>query len=241
MCQSENKKNAKVVIITGTRTGVGRALAEIFLKKNFVVYGCSRLQTDLKNENYNHRILDITNMSGVTAWVSEVYKKHEKIDVLINNAGKYLSGYVYYSSTDSLSQLMETNFIAHYHIIREVSKFMLQTKFGRIVNISSIATKIMAEGVAGYAVSKLALENFSKILAKELACFGVTCNTISIPLIETSMTQNMSDEIKQRILSNMVFKRFANIEDIYQAISFLIDEKSEFITGQVLRLGYVES
>ena len=157
-------KSRKVLIITGTSRGIGKELVKFFLKKNFTVFGCSRKKNRFKHKNYFHSEVDISNANQVKKWLNEIVNKKKKIDFLINNASLTPASFpVLLNNKDYAEEVMKTNFIGVINVMNEVSKIMIKKKFGRIVNISSMALALLQDGTSLYSSSKSAMETYSKI------------------------------------------------------------------------------
>jgi len=210
------------------------------LNHGYLVAGCSRGPATFESENYVHAELDITDEAKVRDWVLGISRSHGRIDLVVNNAGLGESSLVLGTSTESARSAVETNFLGAFSVCREASKAMLTKRSGRLINISSIALGLHMKGAASYAASKAALVEFSKILAKELGPTGITCNVIAISLVESEMSENLTDDACSYYSQNLAFDRWATIDDIANAVSFFASPESGYITGQVLNLGFVD-
>ena len=144
------------------------------------------------------------------------------------------------TSTALVESTVRTNFVGTFSVCREASKVMLKHKFGRIINISSIAVGLHMEGASVYAASKSATVEFSKVLAKELGPTGITCNVVALSLVETDMTAGLSEEAIERYKEGLAIKRWAAMEDVCNVISFFASPASSYVTGQVINLGFVD-
>ncbi len=231
----------KIVLITGTSKGIGEALARHYLKKGFVVAGCSRGKSSLEHKNYRHFSLSIADEKAVVGMVRAVKKEFGKIDVLVNNAGIASMNHILTTSKDSISKLFDTNFLGTFLFSREVAKVMMKQKSGRIINFSTVAKPLKLEGEAVYAASKAAIESFTQIAAKELSPFNITINAIGPTPVETDLIKAVPKDKIDELVEKQAIKRFATFEDIANVCDFFIDEKSSFITGQVLYLGGVNN
>ena len=118
---------------------------------------------------------------------------------------------------------------------------MMKQKFGRIVNYTTVAKPLRLEGEAIYAASKAAIENFTQTIAKEVASYGITVNAIGPTPIQTDLIKAIPKEKIAELLNKQAIKRFGTFEDIINAIEFFCDEKSDFITGQIIYLGGVNN
>lgn len=226
-----------VTIVTGTRKGIGRFLAEYYLEKGHIVIGCSRTESDLEHDNYHHFIADVSDEKQVKNLVKTVYKKYGKIDNLINNAGIAMMNHIIFTSVSAVQRVFDTNYLGTFIFIREVSKIMMKKSYGRIVNFSTVAVPIHLDGEAIYASSKAAIVELTKIAAKELGSYGITVNAIGPAPIKTDLIKNVPEDKIERLLNYQAIKRFGEFGDIANTIDFYINEKSDFITGQTIYLG----
>lgn len=230
---------SKVMIITGTRKGIGKYLAEYYLQGGAIVVGCSRRGNSIEDENYIHYQLDVADEFRVSKMIKDVAKKLGKIHILINNAGIASMNHMILTPTETTRSIMETNFIGTFNFCREVSKIMIRQKWGRIINISTVAVPLSLEGESVYIASKSAIEGFTKAIAKELASFNITVNALGIAPLMTSLIKTVPKEKIDKILDMMAIKRLSEFKDITNVIEFFIKDESDFITGQVIYLGGV--
>jgi len=231
----------KIIIITGTRIGIGRYLAEYYLKKGMNVVGCSRSETNLEDKNYKHFCLDVADEKAVGKMISSVTKKYKKIDYLINNAGIASMNHSFLTPLSVIEKIFRTNVFGSFLFCREVGKVMAKNKFGRIINFATVATPIKLEGESAYAASKAAIENLTRLLAKEYAPFNITINAVGPTPVYTDLIKNVPKEKMDALMQMQAIHRFGELEDISNVIDFFINDKSEFITGQVIYLGGVTS
>ena len=229
----------RVMIITGTRKGIGEYLAEYYLQNNFIIAGCSRGEGNIKNNNYIHYRLDVSDESAVSKMVKNIAKKFDRIDILINNAGIASMNHMVLTPTKSVRKIMETNFIGTFNFTREVSKIMIKHKWGRIVNVSTVAVPLRLEGESAYIASKSAIEGFTKAIAKELAPFNITVNVLGLAPLMTDLIKSVPKEKIENLLNMMAIKRLAEYRDVSNGINFFIEEESDYVTGQVIYLGGV--
>jgi 3-oxoacyl-[acyl-carrier protein] reductase len=231
----------EVVLITGTRKGIGRHLADHFLRKGALVEGCSRtaLDWDLDTERYTHHCLDVVDEVQVKAMLSSVQKRHGRLDILINNAGIASMNHVLLTPAATVDRILATNFRGTFLLCREAAKLMRRRRYGRIVNLSTIAVPMRLEGESIYAASKSAVVTFSQILARELADFGITCNVVAPTPIDTDLIRGVPKEKIDAIVNQLAIKRLGRFEDIANVIDFFVKPESDYITGQVICLGGV--
>ncbi|MGN0860384.1 MAG: SDR family NAD(P)-dependent oxidoreductase [Candidatus Spyradosoma sp.] len=231
--------SGRVVIVTGSRKGLGRALCEHFLNRNDFVIGCSRRDSSISHENYEHFELDIADENAVSAMTSAVFRKHGRIDLLVNNAGTALMNHALLTPGSAVEKIFATNFFGTFFLCREVAKRMLRRRFGRIVNISTVAVALNLAGESIYASSKAAVEQFTRILAAELGESGVTVNTVAPTPIATDLIKNVPKEKIEDIVSRQCVRRLGTPSDVVRVVEFFAAPENGFITGQTLRLGGV--
>ncbi len=229
----------QVMLITGTSKGIGRYLAEYYCRRGFLVEGCSRGNPDWKADNYHHHIVDVADEDQVTKMLNQIWKKHRRLNVVINNAAVASMNHFLLTPVQTVDTIFRINFRGTFLICRESAKLMKQSNYGRIINISSVAVPMLLEGEAIYAASKSAVETFTKIIAKELANFGITCNAIGPAPIKTDLIRRVPEEKIQHLIENLPVKEIGNLHDVANAIDFLIRPESQNITGQVIYLGGV--
>jgi 3-oxoacyl-[acyl-carrier protein] reductase len=231
----------EVVLVTGTRKGIGRYLAEHFVRKGALVAGCSRSEPDwqLDTEHYTHYLLDVADEIQVKAMISSIQKRHGHLDILINNAGVASMNHLLLTPATTVDRIMDTNFRGTFLLCREAAKLMRRKRYGRIVNMSTIAVPMRLEGEAIYAASKSAVVTFSQILAHELAEFGITCNVVAPTPIETDLIRGVPQQKIDAIVNRLAIKRLGRFEDVANVIDFFVRPESDYITGQVIHLGGV--
>jgi 3-oxoacyl-[acyl-carrier protein] reductase len=232
--------NSPVMVITGTTRGLGNGMAQHFLGKGVRVAGCSRTASTITHENYIHALVDVGVEEQVRTWVRSIRNNFGRIDILICNAG-YAPANLLMAMTpgDVLEDVFRTNIAGSYYVCREVSKVMVLQKSGRIITTSSMAVGLHEEGTSAYSASKSAVVEMTKIMAKELAPLGITCNVIAPSMFMTDAVQELGDKVIERALDKLTIKRTLTIEEICNVVSFFADPASSCITGQVIHMGLV--
>ena len=227
----------KVALITGTRKGIGRALADHLLSQGWLVAGCSREEAEIKSKNYRHYCLDVTDEKAVVKMVHDIRQTVGPIYALINNAGIASMNHILLTTKETCSSVFETNVVGSFIALRECAKQMIRQKQGRIINISSVATPLNLEGEAVYAASKAAIESLTRTAAKELGSYRITVNTIGPTPIGTDLIKAVPKETIEQLVKRQAIQRLGNEKDVINCMDFFLSEKSEFITGQTLYLG----
>ena len=231
----------KVILITGTRKGIGKDLAQYYLNLGFNVVGCSRGYGTIDNNDYRHFELDVSNEKDVVKMVRATKREFGRIDILLNNAGIASMNHFLTTSYSTVQNIFNTNLLGTFLFSREVSKVMMKQKNGRIVNYTTVASALRLEGEAIYAASKGAVENFTQTISKEVAPYNITVNAIGPTPVETDLIKAVPKDKIADLLDKQAIKRFGTFEDIKNVIDFFIDDKSDFITGQVIYLGGVHN
>lgn len=233
------KDSNLVILVTGSRKGIGFQLAQYYISKGCLVIGCSRSESSINNVNYRHYILDISNEEEVGKMFHDIRKIYGKLDVLINNAGMASLNHSILTPIATVKKLFDTNFLGTFLASRQAVKLMQKHKFGRIINFSTVAVPLNLEGEAIYASSKCAIEQFSKIFAKEVSTMGITVNTIGPTPIMTDLIKAVPKAKIDELLNQQAIKRLGEFEDVINVVEFYIDRRSDFITGQTIYLGGV--
>tara|TARA_B100000787_G_C16143473_1_gene273096 strand:+ start:400 stop:1104 length:705 start_codon:yes stop_codon:yes gene_type:complete len=231
----------KVILISGTRKGIGKELADYYLSLSFIVVGCSRGPSAIKNIDYRHFEIDVSNEKDVVKMVRKTKKEFGRIDVLLNNAGIASMNHFLTSPYQTAQNIFNTNFFGTFLLSREVSKVMMRQKSGRIINYTTVASALRLEGEALYAASKAAIENFTQTTSKELAIYNITVNAIGPTPVKTDLIKTVPADKINNLLNMQAINRFGTIKDIQNVINFFINEDSDFITGQIIYLGGVHN
>lgn len=230
-------KTKEIVLITGTSRGIGRFLAAHFAKRGHVVIGCSRGKATIDLPRYHHFIVDVVDDAAVRQMVQVIRKTYGRLEIVINNAGVAAMNHVLLMPTDAARRLLEVNVLGTFVVCREAARLMQKNRYGRIVNVGSVAVPMRIEGEALYAASKSAVVSFSEILARELAPFNITCNVVAMPPIKTELIRGVPEEKIARIVERLAVKRLGRFEDVANVVDFFVSRASEYVTGQTVYLG----
>jgi len=227
-----------IILITGDRKGIGRYLSEYYLEKGMTVIGCSRSETDLKHKNYQHFFLDVSDEQAVKKMYSEIRQTYGRLDVLINNAGVDLSlAPILLLPYKSALRTVEINLLGTFLMSREAAKIMMKNSFGRIINFSSMAVKHEVKGEAIYTASKSAIISFTRVMAKEVYGYNITCNIIAPSAIKTDLMDSVDKDALRDVLKRNAIQELCKTEDISNTIDWFIKTTSNSITGQIIYLG----
>jgi 3-oxoacyl-[acyl-carrier protein] reductase len=229
----------KVILITGTRKGVGRALAKHYARSGYHVVGCSRSPFEEELSNYRHCCLDVADEPAVKRMFAKIRSQEGRLDVLINNAGVASMNHSLLTPITAVNNIIETNFIGTFLFCREAARLMQLHRFGRIVNFTTVAVPLKLEGEAVYAASKAAVISLTQILAREFADLGITVNAIGPAPMKTDLIRGVSPEKLEALIQRQAIKRYGESRDVIQVIDFFVQPGSDFVTGQVIFLGGV--
>lgn len=228
------------MLITGTSKGIGRGMAEYFAGKGYRVAGCSRGTSSIEKEGYCHTQVDVGDERQVQQWIRSIKNDYQRIDVLVCNAGQASAALLLtMTSGDILESMLRTNVAGTYYVCREVAKVMILQRSGRIITVSSMAVGLHEKGTSAYSASKSAIVEMTKILAKELAPFCITCNVLAPSMITTEAVAALGEDVAASALEKLTIKRRLSIEEICNVVSFFAATESACITGQVIHMGLV--
>lgn len=229
----------KVCVVTGAREGVGKMVAEYFLAQGATVVGMSRGPASIEHPRYEHLSVDIGRNEQVRAAFGEIGKAHGRIHALVNCAAVASSTFALIMPVAGAEEMVMTNVLGLLYVSREAAKLM-RREGGRIVNIGSIHSQIAPIGSSVYSATKSAQATMVKVLSKEFSSWNVTCNTLALSPIETSMLRKSgTPDVIQAVIDGLTIPRLAEPDDVFNGIDFFLSDRSGFITGQCVYLGGV--
>jgi len=241
----------KIAIVTGSARGIGKAIAIRFAREGAVVV---INDVDLeKAEEVAHQIksqrgralvakADVSNHKEVENMINNVYSNFKRIDILVNNAGIIKRGSIEDHSYEDWNKVIAVNLRGTYNCSKAVVPIMKKQRYGKIVNISSIAGKVGDIASApSYGPSKGAINALTKSLARELAEYGIYVNAVAPHAIETEMSSEWSEEKRKEIIAQIPLRRLGRPEEVAAAVLFLASDEANFITGEILDIngGYL--
>ena len=233
----------KTAFVTGGSRGIGSAIALALGKTFHVVVGFANSEdkaSDVVKEivaaggSASTVQIDISDAESVDNAFTSIEKEYNSVDVLINNAGVTKDNILPRMKEDEWLEVIQTNLTGSFYTSQRAIKLMMKNKWGRIVFISSVVGLSGNQGQANYAASKAGLIGFAKSISKEMGSRNITSNVVAPGYIETDMTSFLDDQNKENIIEQLSIKRIGKPEDISNIVSFLCNDESEYITGQVI-------
>lgn len=239
-------EDKKVVLVTGGTRGIGKAIAKKFANNGYnIVLNYVSENTDVEAitkefEEYGAEVLmlkaDVSNFAECEELIKTSVEKFSKIDVLVNNAGITKDGLIAMMKEDAFNKVIDVNLKGTFNVTRNVVPYMMKKRSGAIINLSSVVGVSGNAGQSNYAASKAGIIGFTKSLAKELAARNIRVNAVAPGFIDTDMTSVLSDKVKENINGQIPLKRMGDATEVANAVYFLADEQSSYITGQVLNV-----
>jgi 3-oxoacyl-[acyl-carrier protein] reductase len=226
-----------VVLVTGTRRGIGRYLAERFAERGARVVGCSRQPAEWEADGYEHQLADVSSEPDVKRLLHGIAHRHGRLDVVVNNAGVAAMNAALLTPAATVDRIMAVNFWGTALVCREAAKLMMRRRYGRIVNLGTVAVPLRLEGEAFYAASKSAVVTYSQVLARELGPLGITVNVVGPGPVDTDLLGGVPPDRVDRIVQGQAVKRRGTFADVANVVDFFVRPESGFVTGQVLYLG----
>ncbi|PLT35556.1 3-oxoacyl-ACP reductase FabG [Bacillus sp. V5-8f] len=241
--------DGRVAFVTGGSRGIGKGIVEYFAQEGAKVAfidmneeALAQTTSELKEKGYEvySKVASVTEADQVEAAIKEAYETFGSVDILVNNAGVIRDNLLFKMTDSDWQMVMDVHLKGSFNAARAAQKYMVEKKYGRIINISSTSA-LGNRGQANYATAKAGLQGFTKTLAIELGRYGITANAVAPGFIETDMTKETAarigisfDDLINASVSNIPVGRSGKPADIANAVAFFADEKSSFVNGQVI-------
>ena len=240
------KLMGKVALVTGASRGLGKAIALQLAKEGAQVvvnYAKSaekarEVVATIQSAGGNALTMqaDVSNFEEVEKMVDAIYEKFGRIDILVNNAGVNRDELLIAMEKEDWNTVISTNLGGLFHCTKAVAKYMMLQKYGRIINISSIAGERGGRGQSNYAASKGGVNAFTRSVAMELAPKKITVNAVAPGVFETEMSSTVIRRAKDHILNSIALKRLGQADEVAKVVAFLASDDSSYITGETIRV-----
>ncbi|NLE57590.1 MAG: 3-oxoacyl-[acyl-carrier-protein] reductase [Planctomycetes bacterium] len=235
----------QVAVVTGGARGIGRAVSLELARQGVTVVaadlnldGAKAVAEEAKTSGLPGKIvpksLNVTDRTAVEAFVEEVMQEFGKISILVNNAGITRDGLLLNMEDEQFDTVINVNLRSVFLMTRTVCRYMMQARYGRIVNLASVSGMMGNAGQANYAASKAGVIGFTKTVAKELARRNITANAVAPGFIDTEMTKVLPDKVKDMVKQLIPCQKMGEPADVAAGVVFLASPQARYITGQVL-------
>ncbi len=224
----------KIALVTGAGRGIGKEIAKKLQEDGYFVIANSKNTVIPDTDTQMGYRADVSDASQVSEMIKEIIKKYGKIDVLVNNAGIAQQKLFTDISEADWDTMMDTNLKSMFLVTKAVLPYMIHEKNGAILNISSIWGMVGASCEVHYSAAKAGVIGFTKALAKEVGPSNIRVNCVAPGVIKTDMLNDFSEEDLASLAEETPLGRLGTPRDIAEAVSFLVSDKANFITGQVL-------
>jgi 3-oxoacyl-[acyl-carrier protein] reductase len=233
----------RIALVTGASRGIGAAIALSLAKQGRHVVLMARNQDKLDQvkaqiESTGGQATacpcDVSDHTALAQTIEQIAGEHKRLDILVNNAGITRDNLILRMSDEEFDDVIATNLRSVFVACRAVMRPMMRGKWGRIINISSIAGLVGNSGQANYAAAKAGVVGLTKTIAKEMAAKQITANVIAPGFIQTDMTDVLPQQVKDFVLQATPVRRYGQPQEIAAAVAYLASEEASFTTGQVL-------
>ncbi|MGZ5000188.1 MAG: 3-oxoacyl-ACP reductase FabG [Methylomonas sp.] len=232
----------KTAIVTGASRGIGRAIAEKLAADGFFVIGTATSDSGAEaisaylGANGKGYKLNVADAADIENFIKSTGDKYGTPAVLVNNAGITRDNLLMRMKDEEWDDIINTNLTSIFRMSKAVLRGMMKVRYGRIINISSVVGSTGNAGQTNYAAAKAGMVGFAKSMAKEVGSRGITVNTVAPGFIDTDMTKELSDDIKNALLGSIALGRLGQPEEIAHAVSFLASVQASYITGETLHV-----
>jgi 3-oxoacyl-[acyl-carrier protein] reductase len=232
----------QIALVTGASRGIGRAIAERLAADGFFVVGTATSDNGAEaisgflGNNGKGMTLNVADAESIAAFIKTINDDIGTPTVLVNNAGITRDNLLMRMKDEEWDDIINTNLTSVFRMSKAVLRGMMKAKTGRIINISSVVGSTGNAGQANYAAAKAGMVGFSKSMAKEVGSRNITVNTVAPGFIDTDMTRELSDEIKNTLLAGIPLARLGEAKEIAHTVSFLASEGAAYITGETIHV-----
>lgn len=235
----------KIVLVTGASRGIGMAIASELAINGAIVIGTatsSKGASNISEVLASHKsegegmVLDVNSAESIDSLIKSVSEKYGDIQILVNNAGITKDNLLIRMKDEEWDSVLSTNLTSIFKLSKSVLRSMMKSRYGKIINISSVVGHMGNAGQTNYVASKAGITGFTKSLAQEVGNRGITVNCVAPGFIDTDMTKALSDDQKEKLLSHIPLARLGNSSDVAKAVLFLASDDADYITGETIHI-----
>lgn len=228
----------KVILLTGASGGLGEVLSKHLkhLGYRLALHYFENCPDENENENLRCYAADLRDTKQIDHMFEHIKRDFGRLDMVINNAGISKNGMSWKLDFEDWQQSIAINLTAPFYISQLAIPLLRQQQSGRIIHISSVVGQTGFIGTSAYAASKAGLFGLTKTMAKELAAFNITVNSFALGYFNAGMIRDVADDLQQEIIDQIPLKRLGDVENITHALDFILDEKSNYYTGQIMNI-----
>lgn len=235
----------KVALVTGASRGIGAAIAELLAVRGAYVIGTATTTEGAQriNDYFKHcqlpgegAVLNVTEQESVDALLADLSSHGKSPLILINNAGVTADNLLLRMEDEEWYRVIETNLNAVYRLTKACLKSMFRARWGRVITVGSVVGSSGNPGQVNYTAAKAGLIGFSKSLAQEMGSRGITANVVAPGFIDTDMTRELPEAVREEMLKRIPLKRFGQTKDIASAVAFLASDDANYITGETIHV-----
>ena len=235
----------KIVLVTGASRGIGMAIASELAINGAIVIGTATSSKGASNisealaSNKNEgegMVLDVNSTESIDSLIKSVSEKYGDIQILVNNAGITKDNLLIRMKDEEWDSVISTNLTSIFKLSKSVLRSMMKSRYGKIINISSVVGHMGNAGQTNYVASKAGITGFTKSLAQEVGNRGITLNWLAPGFIDTDMTKSLSDDQKEKLITHIPLSRLGNSSDVAKTVLFLASSDADYITGETIHV-----
>ena len=232
----------KIALVTGASRGIGKSIATTLAEAGATVFGTATSERGAEaisaylGDKGQGLVLNVTDPQSVENLYASIKEKAGDVDILVNNAGITRDNLLMRMKEDEWQDILDTNLTSLFRLSKPVMRSMMKKRHGRIINIGSVVGTMGNAGQVNYSAAKAGLIGFTKSLAREVASRQITVNAIAPGFIQTDMTDELTEDQQQAILSQVPMERLGQAQEIANAVLFLASDAAAYITGETLHV-----